>query len=383
MNFEWPAELETRVGEARRFAVERLKPYPKASGFDASGFRAAAQFGSFAAPTRTEGAARCRGALAAVALLEAFGQGGADRGLLFALGAHLFGHLVPFVTYASAAQAAKWEAALRSGECIGALAVTEPGGGSSLDNIKTQAVPAQGGYALTGKKTLIGNAPHAGLIIVLARQDGRAGPLGLTAFLLPSATPGLSATPLPHSAGLAGAALGEVTLDGCVVPQESVLGQIGAGFRVFATAMQWERSCLLAGFLGRAERDLATWQSSLEARRDGEGTVLRHQAVSHRLARAKLALEGARLHVYRAACALDDGREDLALAAMAKLAASEAVVQVAEDGVRLMAGMGWQGHAGDPVAALADALGGLSASGTSEIQLEILARQLRSERAAP
>jgi alkylation response protein AidB-like acyl-CoA dehydrogenase len=193
----------------------------------------------------------------------------------------------------------------------------------------------------------------------------------------------LRATPLPASAGLPGAALGQVTLDSCFVPEEAVLGQIGAGFRVFATAMQWERSCLLAGFLGRAERDLAIWQDSLEARGDGEGTVLRHQAVSHRLARARLALEGARLHLCRAACALDAGREDLALAAMAKLAVSEAVVQVAEDGVRLMAGQGWQRGGGDPVAALADAMGGLSASGTSEIQLEILARQLRSERAAP
>lgn len=383
MNFDLPAELETRVGEARRFAAERLMSRAKVSGFDASGFRAAAQFGAFAAPARAAGAVRCSGALAAVALLEAFGRGGADRGLLFALGAHLFGHLVPFATYASPAQAAKWEAALRSGECVGALAVTESGGGSSLDNIKTRATPAPRGYTLTGTKTLIGNAPHAGLFILLARQDGREGPLGLSAFLLPAGTPGLRATPLPQSAGLAGAALGEVALDGCFVPQESVLGQIGAGFRVFATAMQWERSCLLAGFLGRAERDLVTWQSGLEARRDGEGTVLRHQAVSHRLARAKLSLEGARLHLYRAACALDDGREDLALAAMAKLAVSEAVVHVAEDGVRLMAGLGWQGQAGDPMAALADAMGGLSASGTSEIQLEILARQLRSERAAP
>jgi len=96
---------------------------------------------------------------------------------------------------------------------------------------------------------------------------------------------------------------------------------------------------LLAGFLGAAERDLATCIDVLRTR--GDGALLRHQSVSHRLARMKLRLEGARLLAYRAACRLDRGHDDAVAASMAKLALSEALVANAEDGCG-----SWQGQRG-------------------------------------
>jgi alkylation response protein AidB-like acyl-CoA dehydrogenase len=156
------------------------------------------------------------------------------------------------------------------------------------------------------------------------------------------------------------------------------VGGHGGGFRVFATAMQWERSCLLSGFLGAAERDLAACLALLRDRGDRHGSVLRHQAVAHRLARLKLGLDSARLLMYRAAVCLDEGRDDPATAAMAKIAVSEAVVAVAQDGLRLMAGLAWRVQPVDFSAALCDSLGGLSASGTTEIQLEIVARSMQT-----
>ena len=173
--------------------------------------------------------------------------------------------------------------------------------------------------------------------------------------------------------------MGRVALDGCFVPSEMVLGRPGTGLRIFATAMQWERTCLLAGFLGAAKRDLALSIDALRARRDGEGSVLRHQAVSHRLARLKLKLEAARLLGLRAAWMIDERRDDPTSAAMAKLAMSEAVVETAEELLKLMAGAAWQGKPIDFGAALNDAMGGLFASGTSEIQLEIIARSFAAE----
>jgi alkylation response protein AidB-like acyl-CoA dehydrogenase len=310
-------------------------------------------------------------------MLEGLGRGGADRGLLFAIGAHLFGCLVPLSIHARQSPTARWEESLRDGNVIGALAVTEAAGGSSLEHIETTLVETEGGYVLSGRKTLIGNAPEAGVFLVVARQFPDRGPLGLTALLVPRDINGLTVTPIA-TAGLPSLPMGDVVFDQCLVLGGTVLGGPGMGLRVFATAMLWERSCLLAGFLGAAERDLEACLSVLRERGGHQGSLLRHQAVTHRLARMKLRLDSARLLVYRAANFLDEGHDDHAVAAMAKIAASEAIVAAAEDGLRLMAGLAWRTEPIDYTAALRDSLGGLSASGTTEIQLEIVARSIQA-----
>jgi len=348
------------------------------AGLDRTGWHQAAQFGvfRFAMPSQSEGK-RGGGALDSAAVFEALGRGGADRSLLFAMGAHLFGVLAPLAAYATESQKAEWDMPLRDGSAVGAFAVTEVPGGSSFEHIASEAAPVPGGYRISGEKTLVANAPAADLFIVLARLAGQPGPMGLTAFLVPAGSDGLSVCSTAVS-GLPGAPIGAVTLDRCFVPADAVLGRPGAGLRVFATAMQWERSCLLAGFLGAAERDLAVCRDFLASRHDGGGPLLRHQALSHRLARMKVSLDAARLLLYRAAWLIDQGHDDHAAAAMAKVAVSEAVVGAAQDSFRVMAGTGWRSEIGNPTAALSDTLGGLLASGTTEMQLELLVRHLPS-----
>ena len=378
MKFDLPSEPREIFERARQFAEANLANRGRRIGLDRIGWEAAAEFGVFRQAASSAERGRGRGALASVAMLEGMGRGGADRGLLFAIGAHLFGCLVPLSIHAGRSRAAQsWQAPLRDGTVIGALAVTEAGGGSSLEHIETTMVETTGGYVLTGTKTLIGDAPEAGVFLVLARQFPERGPLGLTALLVPADVRGLTVTPIPTT-GLPGLPMGDVVFDQCSVPADAVLGGHGAGLRVFATAMQWERSCLLSGFLGAAERDLDACLATLRDRGGRQGSLLRHQAVAHRLARIKLGLDGARLLVYRAANFLDEGHDDHAAAAMAKLAASEAIVAAAEDGLRLIAGLAWRTQPIDYAAALSDSLGGLSASGTSEIQLEIVARSLQA-----
>jgi L-prolyl-PCP dehydrogenase len=378
MDFGWSSEVAERIEAARHFAEAKLSARP-ADGFDHAGWRAVAEFGLIDFPLPESWGGRNGGALVTAALLEALGRGGADRGLLFAIGAHLFGCAMPLATYGSPAQAERWKNALGSGSAIGALAITEATGGSSFDRMATQARAQSGGYVLSGEKTLISNAPVAGFLLVLARESSRPGPFGITAFLVPRDTPGLDVAPLASSRGLPGAPLGRVRLNDCTVGSDAVIGRPGAGLKIFATAMQWERSCLLAGFLGAAERDLAACTEALHRRHDGGGSLLRYQGVSHRLARMKLRLESARLLVYRAAWSIDQGHEDYAAAAMAKLAASEAAVDSASDALRLVAGSAWLDSAFDFRTTLIDVSGSLFASGTSEVQLDVLVRDLQSE----
>src|SRR5262249_55789539 len=237
MKFDLPSGTRRIFEQARQFAEANLANRDRCIGLDRIGWRAAADFGWFQRAGGPAGRGGGRGALASVAMLEGMGRGGADRGLLFAIGAHLFGSLVPLSIHAGQSQAAQWLAPLRDGTVIGALAVTEVGGGSSFEHIETTLVETTGGYVLSGRKTLIGDAPEAGVFLVLARQFPSRGPLGLTALLVPADVSGLTVTPIA-TAGLSGLPMGDVVFDQCFVPADAVLGGQGAGLRVFATAMQ-------------------------------------------------------------------------------------------------------------------------------------------------
>lgn len=355
MAIDPPPDLATQS-----WAEQTLAGRPRPAGLD----HAAWQLCAFHGVT----AALDAGASHAASVFEALGEGGADRGLLFALGAHVFGALAPFLRHATPAQRARWEPSLRDGSSIAALAVSEAAGGSSFDQLATIVCAKGDGLVLSGTKTLITNAPAAHLFLVLARQFPERGPLGLTMLLVPREIPGLTVTRLP-TGGLPGAPMGEVSFDGCALPGIATLGRPGAGLRVFATAMAWERSLLLAGFLGVAARDLRAAIRALAVR-----DALRHQAVAHRIAAMHMRLAAARHFVYAAAAALDAGQENAATAAMAKLAASEAVSACATDTARLLAGVGWRGVPFDTTAAIVDTLGTLFASGTSEIHLDTIAR---------
>src|SRR6476660_9481781 len=160
MDFALPVEVREEAQRALRFAEERA-PRRQGAGLDRDAWRDVASFGLIKSALPAEWGGRARGALASFAMLEALGRGGMDRSLLFAMGAHLFGCAVPVAAHATPEQSAKWGAGLCDGSIVGALAVTEPQGGSSFDLIATEASEIAGGYALNGEKTLVCNAPDA------------------------------------------------------------------------------------------------------------------------------------------------------------------------------------------------------------------------------
>jgi L-prolyl-PCP dehydrogenase len=377
MTFGLPQDLQNRAAAAEQWARSVFAGRPRSTKFDAKSWRALGHSDLFRIALPVSAGGEGLGALALTAVLEALGRGGADRGLLMAAGAHLFGCMLPLATHATPEQAARWLSALRDGEVIGALAVTEPGGGSGFNQMTTTATATPDGILLSGRKSLVCNASHAGVFLVLAKQFPDRGAMGLTTFLVPRDAAGVSVAAMTTVAGLPGAAMGELVLDGCSLPENATLGRPGAGLRVFMTAMKWERCGLLAGFVGAAERDLTHCVDALLSR--GDGAALRHQAVMHRMARMKVRLESARLMLRRAACSIDAGHDDHATSAMAKYVVSEALVDCAQDVARLLAGAGWRGTPFDTGAALVDALGGLFASGTSEIQLDLIARSVLAE----
>ena len=368
-----PQELRVRSADAETWARAAFPRRTRSTAFDAAAWHELARTGLFRTALPADHGGDGQGALAVTTMLEALGRGGADRGLLMACGAHVFGCVVPIATYATRAQAEHWLPALASGELIGALAVTEPGGGSTFERMATVAATTNKGIVIEGRKVLVCNSPVCSLLVVLAQQFPERGALGLTAFLVPRETSGVHIEPIAHASGLPGASLGDVTLDGCVLSEDAILGCPGAGLRVFMTAMKWERCGLLAGFLGAAERDLLDTAEVLAER---GGNLLKHQAVTHKLARIKVRLATARAMLRQAAESIDAGNDDHVLSAMAKLVISESLVDCAQDTGRLLAGAGWAGMPFDAAAAVADTLGGLFASGTSEILLDLIGRSV-------
>jgi alkylation response protein AidB-like acyl-CoA dehydrogenase len=367
---------EETIAESRSMAMEHLASRDQCDGFDRGAWDLCAQQGVLGAPLPTSWQGREFNTLESVKIFQALGHGGADRGLLFAMGAHLFGCALPVARFGNEQQQDQWGTALATGKVVAALSATEPTGGSSTSKMNTLARldgPEGSDYLITGEKSLITNALDADVFLVITSEMPKMGSMGLTAFLIPRQTPGLNVTPMDTALGMNGAPVGHIKFDGCRVPASSVLGKPRGGWAVFLAAMQYERTCLLAGFIGAAQRDLEACVSYACNRGDN---VFKHQSVSHRLARCKCRIESARAMLHRGAQAIDLKEDALLWPAMVKMTVSEALVDCAMDVLTIYAGAGWLDQDGSATA-LRDVVGTLSASGTSNMQLELIASYLK------
>lgn len=241
--------------------------------------------------------------------------------------------------------------------------------------MRASAALEHGQYRLNGVKSFVTNAPVADVFLVYASTDRDAGFQGISAFVVEAGTAGLRVGERLATTGLSTAPIAPIYLDDCRIPEDHRIGAEGQGREIFTASMAWERSCLFATYLGVMETTLARVVAFARDRRQFNRPIGRHQAIAHRIADMKLRLEAARWLVYRA-CWLRDRGADAALdVALAKLAASEAAVQSGLDAIRIHGGLGvmtetridqW----------LRDALPATIFSGTSEIQRDLVAREL-------
>ncbi|MFN2260280.1 MAG: acyl-CoA dehydrogenase family protein [Parasphingopyxis sp.] len=311
--------------------------------------------------------------LSAVLAFEAMGRAGVARSQLFAVGAHLFGCCMALVRHGAEAQRSEWLPRLARGEAIGALAFSEPAGGSDLASCETRLESSEEGYRLNGRKSLVTNGALADLFVMLARMPSAPAPLNVSTLLLGRDSPGLTIDPLEATEGLRHSNQAELAMLGCPVAQADLLGHPGGGMGILLSVMQCERSCILAGFLGALERDLVAVTAHL-TERGASG----HQAVLHRLATIRTRLETARWLMYRAAWGADRGEKPLLHASMSKLTVSTTLVECTKELAELASGEAWKGRFGLG-RALADAIGTLSASGTSHVQLNTIGALLERE----
>ncbi|MFF4965824.1 acyl-CoA dehydrogenase family protein [Streptomyces sp. NPDC001037] len=244
------------------------------------------------------------------------------------LGAH------PVHAHGTAAQRERWLPRVADGSAVAAFALSEPGAGSDAAALSLTAEPdRRSGWRLTGEKCWISNAPEADFYTVFARTTPRAGARGVTAFLLPADRPGLTGSALemlsPHP-------IGALYLDGVPVTADDVLGEPDRGFAVAMGTLNLFRPSVGAFAVGMAQ---AALDATLEHTREREafgGRLRDLQAVAHQVAEMALRTEAARLMVYAAASAYDEGAPDVpGRSAMAKLLATETAQYVVDAAVQL------------------------------------------------
>ncbi|MET8452576.1 acyl-CoA dehydrogenase [Streptomyces sp. NPDC005209] len=244
------------------------------------------------------------------------------------LGAH------PVHAHGTPAQRERWLPRVSEGTAVAAFALSEPGAGSDAAALGLRADPqGPGGWRLTGQKCWISNAPEADFYTVFARTTPDVGARGVTAFLVPADRPGLTGAPLemlsPHP-------IGSLDFDAVPVTEDDVLGEVDRGFRVAMGTLNLFRPSVGAFAVGMAQAALDATLAHT-AGRDAFGGKLRDlQAVAHQVAEMALRTEAARLMVYAAATAYDEGAPDVPKrAAMAKLLATETAQYVVDAAVQL------------------------------------------------
>jgi len=374
MDFEWTEEAALLRRAAEEFAAAELTAgvadRDREGVFSRESWEACARFGlqGLLIPPAWGGGGR--DLLSAVAILEGIGRGARDNGLVFSVAAHAASCVGPIVDHGTDAQKRAWLPRLADGSAIGAPAMTEPDSGSSALSLGTTARPDKDGWVLDGTKAFVTNAPVADVFVVYARTGPGVG--GITCFLVPRATPGLRVGPPLEKMGLRTSPISEVRFEGCQVPGAAVLGRVGSGAMVFSQVMDVERLLLMAPAVGVMERLLERCTAHARERKTGGVPIGRHQAIAHRIADMELALESARLLLYRGAWRKMRRGTSTRESALAKLAVSEAYVASCRSAMQIFGGYGYMVEY-EIERELRDALATTVYVGTSEIQRNLIA----------
>jgi len=324
MNFAIPGDGEASREAARAFGDEVILPsvIERDQGRLWSGalFERMGRAGLLGAPLPTAHGGGGRSALETCLTQEGFGQGAGDAGLGLAWGAHTLLCGAPIAALGTAEQQGRALPEMCAGTRVAALAADEAATGADPVRIRTRAHRRGNGWVLSGEKSWVINGPVAHLFLITAVTAPERGAEGISAFLVERGTPGLCAGSSVDLPGMRTAAIGSLTLEECEVPAEFLLGPEGGGVtHVLRVARRWERSLLLAPWLGLMRAMIERSARHARSRVDFGRPVASSQAARAMLADMMIRLELGRRMVHRAACEIDGDPGDGRHAALAKL----------------------------------------------------------------
>jgi len=245
------------------------------------------------------------------------------------------------MAWASDAQKAQWLKPLARGDMLGAFCLTEPHAGSQADGLKTTAVRDGDHYVLNGVKQFITSGQNGDVAIVMAVTDKAAGKKGISAFIVPTNTPGYTVARIEDKMGQHASDTAQINFDNCRVPAANRLGEEGQGLKIALSGLEGGRIGIASQSVGMAR---AAFDAALAYSKEREAfgkPIFEHQAVQFRLADMATQIEAARQLIHHAASLKDAGVPCLKEAAMAKLFASEMAERVCSAAIQVFGGYGY------------------------------------------
>ena len=327
----------------RSFAQERLLPnaarWDKEHHFPAEELRELAQMGAYgvAVPEQYGGAGMDYLSLALVLEEIAAGDGGTSTVVsvnncpVCSIG----------MMFANEEQKQQWLRPLAQGDMLGAFCLTEPHAGSDASDLRTTAKLEGDEYVINGVKQFITSGKHADVAIVMAVTDKAAGKKGISAFWVPTNTPGYIVASLEHKMGQHSSDTAQILFENCRIPKANLIGVEGQGYKIALSGLEGGRIGIAAQAVGMARAAFDAALDYAKNRVTFGKAIFEHQAVQFRLADMATQIEVARQMIWHAASMKDAGLPCLKEAAMAKLFATEMAEKVCSDAIQVHGGYGY------------------------------------------
>jgi butyryl-CoA dehydrogenase len=328
---------------ARAFAAEQIAPYAAEweaeAHFPAEVFKAMGKLGLMGMTVPQEWGGSGLDYVTYAMALEEIAAG--DGAVAIVMSGHNSVGCMPILEYGSDGQKQRYLRALAQGEILCAFALTEAKGGSDAGALTTQAVRDDDGYVINGNKQFITTGKNADLTLVFAVTDPDMGKRGISAFIVPTDTPGYEVVRLEDKMGLNASDTAQLAFNDMRLPLDALLGAEGQGYRIALGNLEGGRIGIAAQSLGMAR---AAYEVALAYAQEREAfgkPIIEHQAVAFRLADMATQLAAARQLIWHAAALRSAGQKCLMEASMAKLFASDMAEKVCSEAMQTLGGYGF------------------------------------------
>ncbi|WP_334192411.1 acyl-CoA dehydrogenase family protein [Pararhodobacter sp.] len=328
---------------ARRFAAERLTPHAadwdERAHFPREVIAEMGALGLMGMLVPEEWGGAMTDCVAYACALEEIAAG--NGALSTIMSVHNSVGCVPILRYGTEAQKEEFLRPMAAGEWLGAFCLTEPQAGSDAAALKTRATRTNTGWVLNGVKQFITSGKNADVAIVFAVTDPAAGKKGISAFIVPTKTPGWRVASIEKKLGQHLSDTAQIALEDLELPADALLGDEGQGYRIALSNLEGGRIGIAAQSVGMARAALEAAVAYAMERESMGKKLMDHQAVAFRLADMATQVEAGRQMVLHAAALKDAGLPALEAASMAKLFASEMAEKVASAAIQTFGGYGY------------------------------------------
>ncbi|EKT4456214.1 acyl-CoA dehydrogenase [Pseudomonas sp. TYF_15] len=336
-------EQQQIADAVRAFAQERLRPFAeqwdKEHRFPKEAIDEMAELGLFGMLVPEQWGGSDTGYVAYAMALEEIAAG--DGACSTIMSVHNSVGCVPILRFGNEQQKEQFLTPLATGAMLGAFALTEPQAGSDASSLKTRARLEGDHYVLNGSKQFITSGQNAGVVIVFAVTDPEAGKRGISAFIVPTDSPGYQVARVEDKLGQHASDTCQIVFDDVRVPVANRLGAEGEGYKIALANLEGGRIGIASQAVGMARAAFEVARDYANERQSFGKPLIQHQAVAFRLADMATKISVARQMVLHAAALRDAGRPALVEASMAKLFASEMAEKVCSDALQTLGGYGY------------------------------------------